>query len=423
MLTLHPDLILAIAILAFLCLFWGALFNQEKRVHALKIWVVDFDSQSSPSDTAPFVGPFVTRSVQALLDSGAHHPGYEIRSPSDFDNDPLKVRQSVYDFHAWAAVIINANATATIESAVRDGNANYDPLGACQVILNTARDQTTTSSYITPSLILLQKAAVSNFGREWLTHLLSTSSPSDLNLSIAPQAISPGIEFTMYDLRPFGPPIATPAVSIGLIYLIILSFFSFTFFLPIHMKYLNPRSHPPLHFIQLIIWRYVATVASYFLLSLVYSLVSLAFLMPMSRQSASATESVSNPNAYGKGTFPVYWMVNWTGMTAFGLASENMAMMLGTPWTALWLIFWVISNVATGFYSLELASDFYRWGYAWPMHNSELIFLSFGPWLLEGFPSGGLVALCSEPVSFHIFSHPISLSNYGTISNSLMHTS
>lgn len=56
-------------------------------------------------------------------------------------------------------------------------------------------------------------------------------------------------------------------------------------------------------------------------------------------------------------------------MTAFGLVSENMAMLLGTPWTALWLNFWVISNVATGFYALELAPAFCRWGYAWPMHN------------------------------------------------------
>jgi hypothetical protein len=67
----------------------------------------------------------------------------------------------------------------------------------------------------------------------------------------------------------------------------------------------------------------------------------------------------------------VYWMINWAGMTAFGLASENMAMLLGTPWTALWLIFWVISNVATGFYELDLAPIFYRWGYAYPMHNRK----------------------------------------------------
>lgn len=52
-----------------------------------------------------------------------------------------------------------------------------------------------------------------------------------------------------------------------------------------------------------------------------------------------------------------------------------MAMLLGTPWTALWLIFWVISNVATGFYPIPLAPDFYRWGYAWPIHNGEFVTL------------------------------------------------
>ncbi|KAF2463547.1 uncharacterized protein BDR25DRAFT_272967 [Lindgomyces ingoldianus] len=369
-LWLRTNVILSVAILGFLCLFWGALFRQDKLVPSLGVWVVDFDGQVPPyQDVNPFVGPFVTRAVQSLANSKGMHPGFTIRSPADFDNDPLKVRESIWNFHAWAAIIINPNATALIEAAVLQGNSSYDPLGAGQIIYNTARDQGTTSSYIVASMTMIQKIAVSNFGREWISHLLQNASASELNLDTVPQAISPGIEFTIYDLRPFGPPVATPAVSIGLIYLIILSFFSFTFFLPIHMKYLSPKGHPPLHFHHLIIWRYVATVASYFLLSCIYSLVSLAFLMPMSNPPASHVWPARNPSSYHRATFVVYWMVNWVGMTAFGLASENMAMLLGTPWTALWLIFWVISNVATGFYALPLASSFYRWGYAWPMHN------------------------------------------------------
>jgi hypothetical protein len=349
-----PDFILAVAIMGFLC---------------LGIWVVDFDGQPPYTNTTPFVGPFVTRAIQQLIESGGA-PGYTFASPKDFDNDPLKVRESVYDFHAWAAVVINPNATAMLEAAVREGNASYDPLGACQITYNSARDQTTSASYIVPSMTVLQKRVVSDFGRVWINHLLSLNiSPENMNMVASPQAISPAIEFSIYDLRPFGPPIATPAVSIGLIYLIIISFFSFTFFLPIHMKYLSPKGHPPLKFTQLIAWRYIATVSSYFLLSLVYSFVSLAFLMPMDRPHGSHVWPTKNPNAYGRGTFVVYWMGNWVGMTAFGLASENAAMILGTPWTALWLIFWVISNVATGFYALELAPAFYRWGYAWPMHN------------------------------------------------------
>ena len=46
-------------------------------------------------------------------------------------------------------------------------------------------------------------------------------------------------------------------------------------------------------------------------------------------------------------------------------------------WAAMWLVFWVISNVTTGFYSLDLAPAFYKWGYAWPVHNRKLFTVSF----------------------------------------------
>ena len=35
----------------------------------------------------------------------------------------------------------------------------------------------------------------------------------------------------------------------------------------------------------------------------------------------------------------MYWMLNWVGMIALGLACENVAMIVGQPWTAFWLIF------------------------------------------------------------------------------------
>jgi hypothetical protein len=46
-----------------------------------------------------------------------------------------------------------------------------------------------------------------------------------------------------------------------------------------------------------------------------------------------------------------------------------MAMIVGQPWMGLFLIFWVISNVSTAFYDIEIAPAFYRWGYAWPLHS------------------------------------------------------
>jgi hypothetical protein len=44
-------------------------------------------------------------------------------------------------------------------------------------------------------------------------------------------------------------------------------------------------------------------------------------------------------------------------MIALGLACENVAMIVGQPWTGLWLIFWVITNVSTAFYDIELGID------------------------------------------------------------------
>ncbi len=62
-------------------------------------------------------------------------------------------------------------------------------------------------------------------------------------------------------------------------------------------------------------------------------------------------------------------MLNFVGMYALGLASENVSMVIGQPWTALWLIFWVISNVSTSFYAIQLAPRFFYWGWAWPLQQ------------------------------------------------------
>ena len=122
------------------------------------------------------------------------------------------------------------------------------------------------------------------------------------------------------------------------------------------MKFLMPKDHPPMHFYELCFWRLFATTLAYLLLSLSYSLVSLAFQIPFSHTGPHPdTAVVDVPDAFGRGTFVVYWMLNFVGMCkylffpqstrieadhnidALGLASENVTMVIGQPWTALWL--------------------------------------------------------------------------------------
>ena len=416
-----------------LCLFNGVFFHIPKNFPSLIVYVVDFDRQVSPYQGGDaIVGPAIVQATESMARSDAPHLGFITMPPSMFNNDPIAVRKAVYDFKAYAAIIINANATALLQQAVKQGNTTYDPKGAAQIIYISARDQNTVPTYVVPVLTALEMEVTSQFGASWTKSLLQNDTIPRTNLVAAPQALSPAIGFTTFDLRPFGPANVTPAVSIGLIYLIIIAFFSFTFFLPIHLKFLSPRGHPPLHFYHLIVWRWLATTGAYFFLSLGYSFIALAFQVPFSNGPASPVEPAINPTAYGKGTFVVYWMINFLGMSALGLACENVAMALGNPvstprhslpsikhtlevvirrrcfylfrcwiipinvqlarqnclykgtltsseqqWTAMWLVFWVVSNVATGFYNLDLSPAFYRWGYAWPLHNSKQAISSF----------------------------------------------
>ena len=379
--------ILFVFVLLVLSLFNGAFYHIPKNFASLIVYVVDFDGQVPPyQGGTPVIGPTIIQATEQIVENRDIHLGYVTMPPSQFSNDPIAVRKAVYDFKAHAAIIINANATALLRQAVDEGNATYDPNGAAQIIYVSARDQNTIPTYVVPQLTAFQREVTSTFGSLWAQSIMQNTSISRANIALAPQAVSPAIGFTTYDLRPFGPANVTPAVSIGLIYLIIIAFFSFTFFLPIHLKYLSPRGHPPLHFHQLIIWRWFATTAAYFFLSLGYSFVALAFQIPFSTSPASPTEPAINATAYGKGSFVIYWMINFLGMSALGLSCENVAMALGQPWVAMWLIFWVIANVSTGFYSLDLTPHFYYYGYAFPLHHGmskpNAMLLGLSPMLL-----------------------------------------
>lgn len=161
---IYPALILMTAILAILSLYWGVLFRVQDNISALVVWVVDFDGQVAPyTDITPIVGPYITENaLSRIAPKGA--VGWGSLPPSDFHNDPLQVRQRIYDFDAWAAIIINPNATALLNEATQNGNTSYDPMGAAQIVFVQARDQQTISSYILPQIREFEQQVTSAFG-------------------------------------------------------------------------------------------------------------------------------------------------------------------------------------------------------------------------------------------------------------------
>lgn len=241
---------LMIFILGVLSIYWASLFHVEQNLSSLVVYVVDMDAQAAPynaSGVTPLVGPIITNLARTMVASGSPTLGWGPMFASDFDYDPMNVRQAVYNFDAWAAIIINPNATALLQEAVQIGNTSYDPMGAVQLVYQDSRDDTNWYDFIYPIVSQFQTQATEMVGREWARMVLqeATSNTTLLaNLAAVPQAVSPAIGFSEYNLRPFYPYQVIPAVTVGLIYLIILSFFSFAFYLPIWFKvcHYSPQS-------------------------------------------------------------------------------------------------------------------------------------------------------------------------------------
>lgn len=198
---------------------WATLYKVEQNIHKLTIAVVDFDGQAPYNTNTPIVGPAITQLTSQTAAMPAQL-GYITLPASDFNNDPIQVWQAVYNFEHWAAIIINANATSMLYSAIQSGNASYDPLGACQLVFTDSRDDTNWYDFIYPLLSMLLTQIASSVGQQWATTALqmaSTDATVLANLQTVPQAISPAIGFSMYNLRPFYPYQTIPAVSVGLI--------------------------------------------------------------------------------------------------------------------------------------------------------------------------------------------------------------
>jgi hypothetical protein len=208
-------------ILSILSIYWGVFFKVETRLKHLLVYVVDMDGAAPYDNTGnqPFVGPTITQLVEQQLRSSKPTLGWAIKTGADFNNDPIEVRQAVYNWDAWAAIIINPNASALLYQAVTTGNTSYEPLGACQLVYQDSRDDTNWYDFMLPIISAFQTQAQSQVGEKWAKMVLQNASDSSAlaNIQAVPQALNPAIGFSEFNLRPFYPYTSIPAVSIGLI--------------------------------------------------------------------------------------------------------------------------------------------------------------------------------------------------------------
>ncbi|KAF7298492.1 DUF3533 domain-containing protein [Mycena kentingensis (nom. inval.)] len=331
---------LSVAIFAFFSIYWGSVWSSPR--HSLPGWIVDFDGG--------LVGQSVAQALSAIEPTSSS-VSWTVVPASQFPGGVAQIEDAVVKEKTWYALIINSGASANLTAAVATPDASYTPSNAVTFIGSEARNENIYR--IHSRVVSAQLEAITHdFGLSFLRNISSANNLAQL-LSVAPQTVSRPIYFSSVNLRPFDVPVASAVTFVGLIYLLILAFFIVNVSASARLlSGLESR----LSLRSLVLLRLGTSFIAYFFVSLFYTLLSRAFQLPFSRH-------------FGFAGFPIFWMLNFIGMLACGLALEAMLTLLTIRFVPFFLILWIIANVAAAVYPIQALPHIYRYGYGFPVYN------------------------------------------------------
>ncbi|KAJ7478646.1 hypothetical protein B0H11DRAFT_2173659 [Mycena galericulata] len=335
---------LGIIVFGVCAIYWGSIYNTPH--HTIPGWVVDFDGG--------FVGQEVSK-IFAGIDAGKDGIVWEVVSASRFSEGISQLESAVVEEATWVALAINAGASSNLTTALSSIDASYNSSSVLTFIGSEARNELEYRNLILPLVSTQLERASRKFALDYARNISLSSSNTSALLSIAPQIIIEPISYTIANIRPFDVPVASATTFVGLIYLLILSFFMVL--ISAAARQTSGLEHR-LTLGSLIRVRLGTSFVGYFFVTLFYTLLSRAFQLPFDRR-------------FGSGGFVIFWMLNWVGMSACGLALESVATLITVRFAPAFLILWIISNMSVAGYALEVLPDVFRVGYAFPFYNVE----------------------------------------------------
>lgn len=354
--------IMGFCILGIFSIYWGSMYKREYRSKNLRMLVV-IEDDAVVNGIAPAIG----NTVKAVLaTSSAKSLGnWLIQNVTEFNqmaqshgnNIYEEVQRQVHHQKYWASIYVPKNASAQLYDAIVTGDTSYNvSYNSVIAYYETGRDFLSMAQYVTPNVQKVKLMFLSHQQNLTSTLLSSANLSEVFSNPLALLVAATPLEWTLVDGREFKDPVLVAPSQVGLIYMIIITFFAFNFFSEIHQSVAKMG----VKVMHLILYRLLSTVANFFVMSFFYSLVTLAFQVNFGR-------------AFGHSGFLVYWMTNFLTMWAVGAMNEAMGMLLimyYPPLIGFWMLFWVIINISPTFTPLALSPKFFRYGYAMPIHAS-----------------------------------------------------
>lgn len=171
--------------------------------------------------------------------------------------------------------LVHSNATSNLNAA----DSSYDPTTAVSFYGVEGRSENAYRSLIRPAVAALLLPISKSFAVKRLSSL-SSSTFAELTTR-SPQAVITPFFYAEHNLAPFDIPVASAVTFVGLIYMLILSFFIVNIGLAAREQSGLERKLTTASLIRV---RLVSVLIAYFPLSLFYSLLSLAFQVDFSRK-------------------------------------------------------------------------------------------------------------------------------------------
>lgn len=342
-------LYMAILIMAILSVFWGSTYKRTERTRNLNVWVIDYDGGQ--------VGQSLV-SITETLAQDSSQLGFQTVTPEQYGLPIESVFNSANEQVAWGILAIPPNATANLIDAVAN-NGVYNSSNAATFYAPQGRSLM-VQEFMVPMIVTLNNTWTTQFSDWFVSNLTTQYSQSQIGRLLVENKdlINTPVQISIVDTAPVRSDVSTAILSVGLIFLIIVSFFQIPNFAQIQLMLLGK-----VPFYQYMLYRPFFNMLTILILSLAFSLVSVAF-----QQDFSAHFGPQRG-------FMIYWMINFMAMWSLGGVSENIAgplMAFHPPALGFWLIFWVVLNASTGMYPLELSPAVFRIGRALPVYNAQM---------------------------------------------------
>ncbi|KAF8893329.1 hypothetical protein BD779DRAFT_1043244 [Infundibulicybe gibba] len=314
--------ILIVVIFTIFALYWASLWKLS--IHSLDFWVVDFDGRE--------IGEFVSRQLNNISEQGLK---WQIRPANAFPNGESDLVAAILDKKCWAAVAIAAGSTTRLNASLTSLDQAYNASLAITLYTSEARNENAYRSSLKPIVESLEAVA-----HIFAVQFASNIQTNGLPMVVTPETLVRPLYYTLNNLRPFDESIAGAVTFTGFIYLLILSFI-----VP-HTWLTGQHTSMTL----------ITPILIYLIISGLYTLLSLAFGLPLQRQ-------------FGHSGFVIFWMLSLFGMMTTGLALESTMTLLTETTMQIFFMLWIIGNMSVCLWPIEALPKAFAYGYVSPFYN------------------------------------------------------